>query len=154
MSREKDFNTTPILVVEDSPEDYEALKRAFQKNGLGNPLFHCEDGDQGLDYIYRRGGFQSKAGTPLPGLILLDLNLPGTDGFEVLQQLKRDEKLRDIPVIVMTTSGDPNDIKRCYDMGANSYVQKPVTVDGFLEAVKRLSDFWFGIVLLPDKSAA
>ena len=142
-------HSQPILLVEDSPEDFEATQRAFRKSGLKNPLVRCEDGDQALDYLYRRGEYADPARSPRPGVILLDLNLPGTDGRQVLNEIKRDEHLRDIPVVVLTTSADERDISACYRAGANSYIQKPVDIDGFMKAIERLNGYWFEVVILP-----
>lgn len=141
----------PILLVEDSPEEYEATVRALKKAGLANPLYRCEDGDQALDYLFRRGTYTDPATAPRPGIILLDLNLPGTDGREVLTEIKADEDLRTIPVIVLTTSTDERDIDLCYRQGANSYVKKPVDLEGFLRAIQRLRDYWFEVVILPKQ---
>lgn len=142
-------HSQPILLVEDSPEDFEATQRAFRKSGLKNPLVRCEDGDQALDYLHRRGEYADPARSPRPGVILLDLNLPGTDGRQVLTEIKHDEHLRDIPVVVLTTSADERDITACYRAGANSYVQKPVDIDGFMKAIERLNGYWFEVVILP-----
>lgn len=139
----------PILLVEDSPEEYEATVRALKKAGLANPILRCEDGEEALDYLFRRGRFADPAAAPRPGIILLDLNLPGTDGREVLDAVKADDGLRSIPVIVLTTSTDERDIERCYQAGANSYVKKPVDIGGFMQAVQRLRDYWFEVVILP-----
>ncbi len=139
-----------IMTVEDSPEDYEALIRAFSKAGISNPLIHCEDGDEALDYLFRRGRFQDPARSPRPALLLLDLNLPGMDGREVLRTVKADEVLCTIPVVVLTTSDAEDDIAKCYADGANSYIQKPIDLKGLVLALKRLSDFWFDTALLPD----
>lgn len=139
----------PILLVEDSPEDFEATVRALRRAGLANPIFRCEDGDEALDFLYKRGRFADPKSAPRPGIILLDLNLPGTDGREVLTTVKADPALRSIPVVVLTTSTDERDIERCYHAGANSYVNKPVDLDGFLRAVQRLKEFWFEIVIVP-----
>lgn len=140
-----------ILIVEDSPEDYESMMRAFNRAGLKNPTARCEDGDEALDYLFRRGAYSDPSTSPRPALILLDLNLPGTDGREVLSTLKSEPELRPIPVVVLTTSRDPQDIARCYSDGANSYVQKPVDLSGFVTALERLSGYWFEIVILPRK---
>ncbi|MFQ5509942.1 MAG: response regulator [Leptospirillia bacterium] len=142
-------HTPHILIVEDNPEDLETTRRAFAKAGIVNHLHHCEDGDEALDYLFRRGTFVDRDLYPLPGLILLDLNLPGTDGREVLAEIKGDEHLKTIPVIMLTTSADERDIQACYAAGANSYIQKPVGLEGFVDAVQQLRDFWVGIVLLP-----
>ena len=142
-------NPQPLLLVEDSPEDYETTLRALRRTGLGNPIFRCDDGEDALDYLHRRGGYADPALAPRPGLILLDLNLPGTDGREVLADIKGDEKLKSIPVIILTTSDAEIDVATCYRDGASSYIQKPVDLPGFVEAIRRLKDFWFEIVILP-----
>lgn len=139
----------PILLVEDSPEDFEATVRAFKKSGLRNPIVRCEDGDSALDYLFRRGQWADPESSPRPGVILLDLNLPGTDGREVLQEIKKHDQLRHIPIIVLTTSNDDRDVEACYQAGANSYVQKPVDMDGFIRAIERLNGYWFEVVVLP-----
>jgi CheY-like chemotaxis protein len=139
----------PILLVEDSDEDYAITKRSFAKAGLVNPLYRVSDGEQALDYLYRRGSYSDPASAPRPGVVLLDLNLPGTDGREVLKVVKQDEFLRKIPVIVLTTSSAEDDIQMCYDAGANSYIVKPVELENFIDAVARLRDYWFKIVILP-----
>ena len=143
----------PILLVEDSPEDFEATLRAFRKSGLKNTVVRCETGDQALDYLYRRGEYADPASSPRPGVVLLDLNLPGTDGRQVLSEIKGDERLRDIPVVVLTTSSDERDINACYRSGANSYIQKPVDVDGFMKAIERLNGYWFEVVILPREGS-
>lgn len=139
----------PILLVEDSPEDYEATLRAFRRSGLKNAVVRCESGDEALDYLHRRGHYADPARSVRPGVILLDLNLPGTDGRQVLAEVKSAEHLREIPVVVLTTSADEGDIKACYRMGANSYIQKPVDIEGFMKAIERLNGYWFEVVILP-----
>jgi two-component system response regulator len=136
----------PILLVEDSPEDFETTQRAFRRSGLKNPIVRCSDGDEALDFLFRRGSF---SGAPRPGVVLLDLNLPGTDGREVLAEMKADPELRQIPVIVLTTSSDERDVSACYQAGASSYIQKPVDLEGFMRAIERLNDYWFEVVILP-----
>ena len=137
----------PLLLVEDSPEDREATIRALKKAGLANPIQCCIDGDDALDYLFQRGKYTDAA--PRPNLILLDLNLPGTDGREVLTEVKKSEQLRNIPVIILTTSTAARDIEGCYQMGANSYVKKPVDLEGFMLSIQRLKDYWFEVVILP-----
>ena len=139
----------PILIVEDSPEDFETTVRGLTKAGLANPIFHCEDGDDALDFLRRQGKYTSAEDAPRPGIILLDLNLPGTDGREVLAEIKQDSNLKTIPVIVLTTSTDERDIETCYQSGANSYVHKPVGMEGFMQALQRLRAYWFEIVVFP-----
>jgi CheY-like chemotaxis protein len=139
----------PILLVEDSPEDFETTERAFRKSGLRNPIVRFADGDEALDYLFRRGAYSDPEKTPRPGVILLDLNLPGTDGREVLTELKADPVLKQIPVVVLTTSKDERDVDACYKAGASSYIQKPVDLDGFIKAIERLNGYWFEVVILP-----
>jgi len=146
-----DHGSQPILVVEDSPEDWETTWRAFQRAGLRNPLLRCATGDEALDFLHRRGRYEDPDSAPRPGIILLDLNLPGTDGREVLHEIKAVESLRRIPVIVLTTSSDRRDIDACYRAGANSYIQKPVDLDGLMHAIQRLHDYWFEVVILPKE---
>lgn len=143
------MNEYPILVVEDSPEDFETTVRAFRKAGMSNPVRHCVDGDEALDYLFRRGSYAEAQSAPRPIIVMLDLNLPGTDGHEVLEAVKADAELRRIPIIVLTTSIDPRDVEACYSAGANTYIKKPVNFPGFLEAIGRLRDFWFQIAVLP-----
>ena len=138
-----------MLLVEDSPEDREATIRALKRSGLANPINWCGNGDEALDYLFQRGRYGPPSAAPRPLVILLDLNLPGTDGREVLAEVKRSEDLKSIPVIVLTTSTDERDIQSCYFMGANSYVKKPVDLEGFMLAIQRLKDYWFEVVILP-----
>ncbi len=138
-----------ILLVEDSDEDYYITDRAFKKAGVANHLYRCVDGADALDYIFQRDKYSDPTSAPRPNVILLDLNLPKVDGREVLKAIKSNDDLRHIPIIVLTTSIDEKDVKYCYQMGANSYIQKPVSLDRFLEAIRRLKDYWFEIVILP-----
>ena len=142
-------NGQPILLVEDSPEDYEATVRALRKSRLRNPIFWCKNGDVALDYLYQRGQYADHVKAPRPGIILLDLNMPGTDGREVLTVIKQDENLKSIPVIILTTSSDERDIAACYQAGANSYVTKPVDLDGLFHALQRLQEFWLELAVYP-----
>lgn len=139
------------MMVEDSPEDFHATIRAFEKAGLANPIIRCEDGDEALDYLFRRGKFAPPTPTPRPGMILLDLNLPGTDGHEVLMAVKKSNELKKIPVIVLTTSREKNDIDKCYGSGANSYIFKPVDLVGLMDAIQRLKEYWFEIAVFPKE---
>ena len=135
----------PIMLIEDSPEDVEATLRAFRRSGLHNEIVHCATGDEALDRLHGR----VPGDTPRPGIILLDLNLPGTDGREVLAEIKASDALKSIPVVVLTTSSDERDVEACYRAGASSYIQKPVNMDGFLKAIQQLAGYWFEIVILP-----
>lgn len=139
-----------ILVVDDSDDDYDALLRTFRIiSGITNPLHRCEDGRQALDYLFLQGSYRHRADTVRPAIILLDLNMPGIDGFRVLAEIKEDASLKSIPVIIMTTSNDERDIETCYRMGANAYVRKPFDSSDFLDTMKRLTDFWVGCAQLP-----
>jgi CheY-like chemotaxis protein len=138
-----------ILVVEDSDEHYEAVLRAFKKTGIANPIHRCGDGDEALDYLFRRGRYADPASAPRPAVVLLDLNLPGTDGREVLDHIKMDDRLKPLPVVVLTTSSNPGDIRLCYSTGAASYIIKPVRFDEFLRTVANLKSYWFDTVALP-----
>jgi len=140
---------TLLLFVEDSDDDFFAAERAFKKAGLKNPIHRCTNGDEAVDYLFRRGQLSEQGHALLPSIILLDLNLPGLDGRDVLRTIKRDVKLHKIPVIVLTTSNAEQDIEQCYQDGANSYVQKPVDMQNFIQAISRLKDYWFEIAVLP-----
>lgn len=138
----------PLLVVEDNAEDFTALSRAFRKHGLQNPVVRCEDGDQALAYLQ---GYGKTEGWPptLPALMLLDLNLPGTDGRAVLEVLKQDPQLRALPVVVFSTSSSARDIEHCYQLGANSYLTKPIEYAALEEKIRVLLHYWLHVSELP-----
>jgi CheY-like chemotaxis protein len=138
----------PVLVVEDSAEDFMALGRAFRKHSLQNPVLRCENGDQALDYLQ---GYGKHPEWPLslPALVLLDLNMPGTDGRTVLDTLKQDSRLSSIPVIIFTTSSNSKDIEDCYRLGANSYMTKPVNYANLEEKVRLIVKYWLETSELP-----
>ncbi|MDT7042491.1 response regulator [Candidatus Nitronereus thalassa] len=142
-----------ILLVDDSNEDFEVTKRAFLRARMANPIHRCVDGEDALDYLLRRGEYADPSSSPRPGIIMLDLNMPGTDGREVLKVIKTDMLLKKIPVIVLTTSSADRDIEECYNDGANSYIVKPVDIDGFMDAIRRLRDYWFEVVVVPEVSS-
>ncbi|HBW36843.1 response regulator [Desulfosporosinus sp. BICA1-9] len=144
----KNDTNSLIIIVEDSPEDYDTTIRAFKKVGMNNKVIRFEMGDECLDYLFGRGKFEGEK-ILFPGLILLDLNLPGIDGREVLKIIKSDLNLKKIPVVVLTTSNDIRDIEKCYQLGANSYIQKPVGFEGFINAIIKLKEYWFEISILP-----
>lgn len=141
-----------ILLVEDSEDDYEATMRAFKRANLHNPVVWCKSGQSALDHLKREGAFADTKGRSPPGLILLDLNMPGMDGRKTLELIKLDDALKRIPVIILTTSADQRDIETCYQTGANTYVQKPVNFEGLIDAIKRLKEYWFEIALLPKEA--
>lgn len=135
-----------VLIVEDSDADFEATRRAFKKSDLKNPIHRCQEGDEAMDFIFQRGIYQDAA---RPGIILLDLNLPGTDGKEILHDIKQNDSLKTIPVVVLSTSNHSEDVEDCYSRGANSYIQKPVDMEGLFVAISRLKNYWFETVILP-----
>jgi len=144
----------PILLVEDNPADVELTLRAFKRRKLSNPVAVARDGEEALDYVHRRGVFGD--GAPIPGLILLDLRLPKIDGLEVLRQLKAHPVYRNIPVVVLTTSGEDRDVARSYELGASSYIVKPVEFEKFQEVVERIDLYWIVTNVpypAPDRSA-
>ena len=130
-----------ILIVEDSEDDYEATIRAFKRTNLKNPIRRAASGTEALSIL--------REGDAHPGLILLDLNMPGIDGRRILAIIKSDPFMRKIPVVVLTTSSDERDVEECYALGANTYIQKPVDLDGLFAAIHRLKEYWFEIALLP-----
>ena len=140
-----------ILLAEDDPGDQELTRRALEQSRIRNELYIVEDGEEALNYLRRRGKYQDPASSPKPDLMLLDLNMPKMDGKQLLEQMRADPNLRRIPVVALTTSKQENDIIRTYDLGANSYIVKPVDMDQFVNAIKVLKDYWFQIVVLPPR---
>jgi len=138
-----------ILLADDDPDDRQLTRDAFAENRLANEFNTVEDGEELMDYLHRRGQYAKLANEPLPGLILLDLNMPRKDGREALKEIKADPVLRRIPIVVLTTSKAEEDIVRSYDLGVNSYVTKPVTFKSLVELIKVLGRYWFEVVELP-----
>ncbi len=141
-----------ILMADDDSDDRMLVKEAFQESRLNNDIHFVEDGEQLLDYLFRRGKYANLSGTPYPGLILLDLNMPKKDGREALAEIKAHADLRRIPVVVLTTSRAEEDILRTYDLGANSFITKPVTFENLVHVVQVLGNYWVEIVELPPAS--
>ena len=142
-------NPILVLVADDDPEDRMLIEDAFEESRLANTLEFVEDGEELLDYLHRRNGYSDPSASPRPGLILLDLNMPRKDGREALKEIKSDPHLRQIPIVVMTTSKAEEDVMRTYDLGVNSFITKPVTFEGLVEVVRMLGRYWFQIVELP-----
>ncbi len=139
-----------ILMADDDSDDRELTREAFIESRLVNDLRFVEDGEELMDYLNRRGKFTDPATSPMPGLILLDLNMPRKDGREALQEIKADPRFRHIRIVVMTTSKAEEDIFKTYSLSAASYITKPVTFEGLLEVVKTLGKYWLEIVELPN----
>lgn len=138
-----------IVMADDDHEDREFAREAFEESRLVNDFRTVGDGVELLEYLRREGAYAEPGAAPRPGLILLDLQMPRLDGFQTLEQIRADPSLARIPVVVMTTSGADEDIARSYDAGANSYVRKPITFEGLVEAIRALGRYWLEIVELP-----
>ena len=138
-----------ILMADDDPEDRMLTTEALCESRLANVVNTVADGEELLDYLYFRGKYADPESAPRPGLILLDLNMPKMDGREALLQIKADTNLRRIPVVVLTTSKAEEDIFRSYDLGANSYITKPVSFSDMVEVTRTITQYWFNIVELP-----
>lgn len=145
----KEGKMITIVLADDDADDRKLTQDAFMENRLANEFHTVEDGEELLDYLVRRGKYESLKGEPLPGLILLDLNMPRKDGREALKEIKLHPDLRRIPIVVLTTSKAEEDIVRSYDLGVNSYVTKPVTFKSLVELIKVLGRYWFEVVELP-----
>ncbi len=148
-----DLKTIVILMADDDPEDVMLAQDALAESRLANALNVVGDGEELLDYLHQRGKYNAE-NAPRPGLILLDLNMPRLDGREALARIKSDPSLKRIPVVVLTTSKAEEDVFRSYDLGANSYITKPVTFDSLVNVVRNLAEYWFGIVMLPPTDEA
>ncbi len=141
--------TVTILMADDDEDDYLLAREALAESRLANYLYFVQDGEELMDYLYRRGKYEKASNAPRPGLILLDLNMPKKDGREALREIKSDPHLRQIPVVVLTTSKAEEDIYQIYDLGANSFITKPVTFSSLVDVIKTLGKYWFEIVELP-----
>ncbi|MFB3893919.1 MAG: response regulator [Phycisphaerae bacterium] len=140
-----------ILLVDDSPGDVRLTREALKEAKVHNRLFVVTDGVEAMDFLLKKGKYGS---SPRPDLILLDLNLPRKDGREVLAEVKADENLRRIPVVVLTTSRAEEDVFKAYNLHANCYISKPVDFDRFMEVVKSIEDFWLTVVKLPENGTS
>ena len=134
-----------ILLIEDNPDDIELTLRVLKKSKILNEVVVAHDGEEALEYLLGKKSI-------VPAVVLLDLNLPGTDGRDVLERIKADPDLRKIPVVILTTSASPSDIQLCYREGASSYIIKPIRFDDFLKKVRTLKEYWFETVALPTHS--
>tara|TARA_R110002126_G_scaffold10615_9_gene48890 strand:+ start:553 stop:1011 length:459 start_codon:yes stop_codon:yes gene_type:complete len=147
MASQDNLRPIEILLVEDNPADVRLTEEGFKQLKVINNLHIVRDGDEALEFVFQRSGY---ADAPRPDIVLLDLNLPGTSGHEVLSIIKGSETHSTIPVVVLTSSESESDIAQSYSRHANCFITKPVSFSGFVDIVKRIDDFWFSIVRLPD----
>ena len=136
-------------MAEDDEDDCFLIKEAFAENKIANSLYIVNDGEELMDFLYQRKKYADK-NTPKPDLILLDLNMPKKDGREALKEIKNDNGLKRIPVVILTTSEAEEDIVKSYDLGVNSFITKPVTFDGMVDVIRTINKYWFQIVKLPN----
>ena len=139
-----------ILMADDDADDRMFAKDALKEARLANDIHFVEDGEELMDYLHHRGKYAELDGSPNPGIILLDLNMPRKDGREALKEIKEDDGLKRIPVVVLTTSQAQEDIYRTYDLGVSSFITKPVSFEGLVDIMKTLGKYWFEIVSLPS----
>ena len=140
-----------ILMADDDEDDCQLTKETWEESRRANELRFVKDGEELLENLRHHGRYSDLDDSPLPGIILLDLNMPKKDGREALKEIKASPDLRRIPIAVLTTSKAEEDISRSYDLGANSYITKPVTFDGLVETVQHLEQYWFAVVELPSE---
>jgi two-component system, response regulator len=136
------MNPKTILLVEDNPSDIELTKRAFEKSRIANEMIVAEDGQEALNYLFNLDPLTGLRLNELPALVLLDLKLPKVDGLNVLRQIRSDDHTSRLPVVILTTSNEEQDVAQSYDLGANSYIRKPVDFKQFVEAVQHLGLYW------------
>lgn len=139
-----------ILMADDDPDDRRLTQEALEESRLANDLRFVENGEELMDYLHRAGKYTGESAAPRPGLILLDLNMPRKDGRTALKEIKNDADLRQIPIVILTTSKEDEDIYRSYDLGVNSYIVKPVTFEALVDILQTLEKYWFEIVELPS----
>lgn len=141
-----------ILLVEDNPRDAEMTLRSFRRNNFANQVHWVKDGAEALAFMFCRGSYAGRDPAQRPRLVLLDIKMPRVDGIEVLRQLKQHDATRDTPVVVMTSSNEERDVAESYQLGANSYIVKPVQFEGFLEVVAKIGMYWVLTNRVPDRS--
>ena len=138
-----------VLLVEDNPRDVRLTQRAFEQANVPHELRVVRDGDEALTYLHREGEYADADSSPRPDMILLDLNLPRMGGHELMQHVRQEVRFRQVPMVVLTTSGRPDDVRQAYDNGANAYLLKPVEFSRFTEVIGHLASFWLETVELP-----
>ncbi len=145
-----DINEVEILLVEDNPNDAELTLRALKKNNLANRVMHAKDGAEALEFLFAEGVYAGRSVEKTPKVILLDLKLPKVNGIEVLERIKGDERTKNIPVVVLTSSREDSDLTRCYELGVNSYIVKPVEFENFVKAISDLGFYWLLLNQIPQ----
>lgn len=140
-----------VLLVEDNPRDVRLTERAFEQANVPHELRVVRDGDEALAYLHREGDYAAADSSPRPDMILLDLNMPRMGGHELMRHVRQDVRFRQVPIIVLTTSGRPDDVRQAYDSGANAYLLKPVEFSRFTEVIGHLASFWLETVELPPE---
>ena len=148
---ERNTKRAIVLLAEDDLGDQELTRRALQDDVLRTTLYVVSDGEEAMDFLLRRGDYANPAAAPRPDLLLLDLNMPKLDGRQVLQQIRKNEGLRGLPVVVLTTSKQEGDILSSYELGCNSFITKPVGIEAFMRTVRELGSYWFELVTLPSQ---
>ncbi len=146
-----DVKRLVILIAEDDDDDFLLVREAFEESNLLNEIYRARDGEELMEFLLHQGPFSERASSPRPTLILLDLNMPRKDGREALAEIKAHPDLRQIPVVILTTSKAEEDIIRTYDLGVNSFIRKPVDFHDFVRIIQTLGDYWFNIVQLPPR---
>ncbi|MFB6355330.1 MAG: response regulator [bacterium] len=146
-----DMKVADILIVEDDPGDLNMMKRFMEDSNFRNNIYEVMDGQEARDFLYQQNEYSDPEDAPRPDLILLDLNLPKVDGRELLEEINNDESLRKIPVVVLTTSQEQTEIWKSYDIGAASYIIKPVDMEQFRETIQTLKRYWFQVVVFPEE---
>lgn len=149
MTSNMEKKTVTILVADDDADDRLMISDALRENHLANDLRFVENGEDLMDYLLKKGKYGSDAVAPRPGLVLLDLNMPRMDGREALKKIKEHPELRQIPIVVLTTSKTEEDVFRTYNLGVNSFVSKPVTFESLVRIIREIGHYWFEIVELP-----
>jgi CheY-like chemotaxis protein len=146
MSQKYSITERPILLVDDDTNDIMIAKRAFEKSQIHNKIYVTHNGEEAIQFLRKEGKYKDM---PTTGLVILDLNMPKVDGFEVLETIKGDEKLKSTPIIVLTSSSRPEDIERAYKLGCNSFIVKPVNFEDFIEAVMEIKRYWLSLSKIP-----
>ena len=149
MSQSTPARKFSILIADDDADDRELIKAAFEENNFRHNIKFVENGEELLKYLKRKGNYADELTHPLPQIILLDLNMPKKDGREVLKEIKQHPELKKIPVIIFTTTKNEHEIKRCYELGANTYIVKPVSFDALVRVIQEIRGYWFNTASIP-----